>query len=113
MGETCPVVMIMNRVGIALREIISQQTRLNKIPGRKPEAFIARRDFNDIIEYCRITRGDKKDVDKQLDWWVAQAQQQGPVPLPYEGTTETRAPQRKRKRRRRRKPDSKDRVEGV
>jgi poly(A) polymerase len=113
MGETCPVVMIMNRVGIALREIISQQTRLNKIPGRKPEAFIARRDFNDIIEYCRITRGDKKDVDKQLDWWAAQAQQQGPVPLPYEGTTETRAPQRKRKRRRRRKPDSKDRVEGV
>jgi poly(A) polymerase len=113
MGETCPVVMIMNRVGIALREIISQQTRLNKIPGRKPEAFIARRDFNDIIEYCRITRGDKKDVDKQLDWWAAQAQQQGPVPLPYEGTTETQAPQRKRKRRRRRKPDSKDRVEGV
>jgi poly(A) polymerase len=108
MGETCPIVMIMNRVGNALCSIISQQTRLNKIPGRKPETFIARRDFNDIIEYCRITRGDKKDVVKQLDWWSAQAQQEGPVPLPYEGTTETEAPQRKRKRRRRRKPPAKN-----
>ncbi|MBK5274863.1 MAG: polynucleotide adenylyltransferase PcnB [Desulfuromonadales bacterium] len=104
MGETCPIVMIMNRVGIALRNIISQQTRLNKIPGRRPESFIAHHDFNDIIEYCRITRGDKKDVAKQLDWWVAQAQQQTPVSLPCELTNETKAPQRKRKRRRRLKP---------
>jgi poly(A) polymerase len=113
MGETCPTVMIMNRVGNALRDIISQQTRLNKIPGRKPEAFIARRDFNDIIEYCRITRGDKKDVAKQLEWWTAQALQESPLPLPYEGATETEAPQRKRKRRRRRKPTAKGGTEGV
>jgi poly(A) polymerase len=86
MGETCPIVMIMNRVGIALRDIICQQMRLKKIPGRKPESFIARRDFNDIIEYCRITRGDKKDVIKQLDWWAAQAQQQGLMPQPTEFT---------------------------
>ena len=82
MGETCPTVMIMNRVGNALCSIISQQTRLSKIPGRRPDSFIARKDFNDIIEYCRITRGDKKDVAKLLDWWTAQAGQQGPVPLP-------------------------------
>jgi poly(A) polymerase len=96
----------MNRVGNALCSIISQQTRLNKIPGRRPESFIARKDFNDIIEYCRITRGDKKDVAKQLDWWAAQAMLQPPVTVPAELTTETEAPQRKRKRRRRRKPKS-------
>lgn len=114
MGETCPIVMIMNRVGNALCSIISQQTRLKKIPGRKPESFIARRDFNDIIEYCRITRGDKKDVAKQLDWWTAQAQQQGPVPLPTlsKVTESDAAPQRKKRRRRRRKPNAKRRTEG-
>lgn len=105
MGETCPIVMITNRVGIALRDIISQQMRLKKIPGRRPEAFTARHDFTDIIQYCRITRGDKKDVAKQLDWWAAQAQQQGPVPVPAELTEETNAPHRKRRRRRRRKPN--------
>lgn len=114
MGEICPIIMIANRVGIALRDIICQQIRLKKIPGRRPESFIARHDFNDIIEYCRITRGDKKDVVKQLDWWAAQAKQQALVPLPSELTEETEAPQRKRKRRRRRRnPNAKSRTEGV
>jgi poly(A) polymerase len=114
MGETCPIVMIANRVGIALRNIISQQTRLKKIPGRRPESFIGRHDFNDIIEYCRITRGDKKDVAKQLDWWAAQAMQQAQVTLPSESAEETGAPQRKKKRRRRkRNSDAKSRAEGV
>jgi poly(A) polymerase len=104
MGETCPIVMIMNRVGNALCNIISQQTRLNKIPGRRPESFIARRDFNDIIEYCRITRGDKKDVAKQLDWWTAQAGQQAPLPLLPKLTENGEATQRKKRRRRRKSP---------
>ena len=103
MGETCPTVMIMNRVGTALRDIISQQTRLNRIPGRRPEAFIARRDFNDIIDYCRITRGDRKDVAKQLEWWTAQALQQPQEPLPPSPADEDTAPQRRKKRRRRRR----------
>lgn len=113
MGETCPVVTITNRVGIALRDIISQQTRLKKIPGRRPESFIARQDFNDIIQYCRITRGDQKGVAKQLDWWAAQALQQEPLPPPAELAGEGGAPQRKRKRRRRRKPKAKSTTEGV
>lgn len=113
MGETCPIVMIANRVGLALRDIISQQMRLKKIPGRKPESFIVRHDFNDIIEYGRITRGDKKDVVNQLDWWAAQAKQLVIVPLPCERTKETKAPQRKRKRRRRRNLETKSRSEGL
>jgi len=114
MGETCPTVMIMNRVGMALRDIISQQTRLNKIPGRRPEAFIARNDFTDIVEYCRITRGDNRDVIKQLEWWTDQAQQQTPEPRPLDLGEESPAPQRKKKRRRRRrKPAAQDRIEGT
>ncbi|GFE62627.1 polynucleotide adenylyltransferase PcnB [Geobacter sp. AOG2] len=113
MGETCPIVMITNRVGLALRDIIGQQTRLKKIPGRRPESFIARPDFNDIIEYCRTTCGDKKDVVTQLGWWEAQARQQAPVPLPRELTKEAGAPQRKRKRRRRRNPSAKNRADRV
>ena len=98
--------MITNRVGVALRDIIAQQTRLKQIPGRRPESFIARKDFNDIIEYCRITRGDKKDVARRLEWWRAQAEQleQEPLPPLSEPTEETGAPQRKKRRRRRRKP---------
>jgi poly(A) polymerase len=113
MGETCPIIMITNRVGLALRDIISQQMRLKKIPGRRPESFIARHDFNDIIEYCRITCGDKNDVAQQLGWWAAQARQEAPVPLPSELTEEAGAPQRKKKRRRRRNPKAKNRAEGV
>lgn len=109
LGETCPIVMIANRVGIALRDIISQQMRLKKIPGRRPESFIARHDFTDIIEYCRITRADKIDVVKQLDWWAAQATQQTTLPLASElANEEAEAPQRKKKRRRRRKANSKN-----
>jgi len=103
LGEVCPFVQITNRAGLALRDIIAQQTRLKQIPGRRPQVFIARKDFNDIIEYCRITRGGKKDVARQLEWWLAQAAQQEPVPL-SERTEETGAPQRKKRRRRRRKP---------
>jgi len=113
MGETCPIIMIANRVGIALRDIISQQSRLKKIPGRRPESFIASRDFNDIIEYCRITSGDKKEIAKQLDWWEAQAQQQAPLTLSNKRTKEPQAPQQKRKRRRRRNPDAKSKTKGI
>ncbi len=113
MGETCPIIMITNRVGLALRDIISQQMRLEKIPGRRPESFIARHDFSDIIDYCRITCGDKKDVVGQLGWWAAQASQQAPAPLPSELTEEAGAPQRKRKRRSRRNPNAKSMTERV
>jgi poly(A) polymerase len=103
MGETCPTVMIMNRVGVALRDIISQQSRLKKIPGRRPESFITRRDFNDIMQYCLITRGDKKDVVKQLDWWTDLAHKQLQEPVPSGLIEGTGAPQRKKKKRRRRR----------
>ena len=103
LGEVCPYVQIPNRVGFALRGIIAQQTRLKQIPGRKPQTFIARKDFNDIIEYCRIACGDMKDVDKRLEWWRAQAAEQDSLPQ-SELAKEIGAPQRKKKRRRRRKP---------
>ncbi|NTW98614.1 MAG: polynucleotide adenylyltransferase PcnB [Geobacteraceae bacterium] len=103
LGEVCPFVQITNRVGLALRDIMAQQLRLKQIPGRRPQAFIARKDFGDIIEYCRITRGDMKDVAGRLEWWRAQAAEQEPVLL-SERTEESGAPQRKKRRRRRRKP---------
>ena len=106
MGEVCPFVQIANRAGLALRDIIALQTRLKQIPGRKPQAFIARKDFNDIIEYCRIVHGGKKDVAGRLEWWLDQAEQQEqkPVPPQSELTEETGAQPRKKRRRRRRKP---------
>ena len=111
MGETCPTVMIMNRVGLGLRDIISQQSRLNKIPGRRPDSFIARKDFNDIIEYCRITRGDRKDVASRLEWWTAQAKQQPVLLSPPDTSEKDTATQRKKKRRRRRgKPKAQETI---
>jgi poly(A) polymerase len=103
MGETCPIIMIANRVGIALRDIISLQMRLKKIPGRRPELLIARHDFTDIIDYCRITRGNKNDVVKQLDWWMAQAAQKGRETQPSEQVDGFETTQRKKKRRHRRR----------
>ena len=114
MGETCATVMIMNRVGLSLRDIISQQVRLKKIPGRRPESFIARRDFTDIIAYGRITRGNEKDVVNQLDWWTAQALQPAPLPLPPGLSEESELPHGKKKRRRRRRnPKVKNGIEAT
>ena len=106
LGEVCPFVQIPNRAGFALRDIISQQMRLKQIPGRRPQALIARKDFSDIIAYCRITRGDRKGVAGQLEWWQAQAEQMPPEPLPpLSGRAEEGgAAPRKKRRRRRRKP---------
>ncbi|MFA7405257.1 MAG: polynucleotide adenylyltransferase PcnB [Pelobacteraceae bacterium] len=106
MGEVCPFVQITNRVGLALREIIALQARLRQIPGRRPQAFAARKDLGDIIEYCRITRGGNKDVARQLEWWLAQAEQIEPEPLPAlnKRSEEGGAPPLQKRRRRRRKP---------
>lgn len=103
LGETCPIVMIANRVGIALRDIISLQMRLKKIPGRRPELFIGRHDFTDIIDYCRVTCGNKDDVIKQLDWWLDQAARHEPVTQLPEQIDRLEIPQRKKKRRHRRR----------
>jgi poly(A) polymerase len=103
MGEVCPFVQIANRVGLALRDILALQMRLKQIPGRKPQAFIGRKDLGDIIDYCRIVQGDEKGVVGRLEWWLAQAEQQKSVPPQSGLSEEIEAPQRKRKRRRRRR----------
>ena len=103
MGETCPIVMITNRGGQSLRDILSQQHRLNKVPGRRPEAFIARPDFADIVEYCRVTRGNDADVVKRLRWWTDLAHGM-PSAMPPAGPSNDEAPRNKRRRRQRRKP---------
>ena len=113
MGETCPTVMIMNRVGQALRDIISQQQRLKKIPGRRPEAFVARHDFDDILEYCRITRSGQKEDAKMLAWWAVQERLEVPVPQPAGPAKENNLPHRKKKRLRRRKPKAKAATSGT
>ena len=106
LGEVCPFVQITKGVGFALRDIIAQQMRLKQIPGRRPQVFVARKDFNDIITYCRIAHGHKKDVAGRLEWWRVQAEQMELEPLPplSERSEETGAPPRKKRRRRRRKP---------
>jgi poly(A) polymerase len=87
--------------------------RLNKIPGRRPDALAARKDFSDIIEYCRVTRGNRNDVVKQLEWWTAQALQTLATlpPVTAEGGTTPKG--RKKRRRRRGKPQTKNMLEGT
>jgi poly(A) polymerase len=100
----------MNRVGLGLRDIISQQSRVNKIPGRRPDSFVARKDFYDIIEYSRITRGDRKDIASRLEWWTAQAKQQPVLLSPPDTSEKDTATQRKKKRRRRGKPKAQETI---
>lgn len=107
MGETCPIVMITNKVAMALRDIIGQQQRLTRMPGRKHHLFMARPDFTDILTYCQVTRGTQQEVAAQLTWWHEQAAQGMGAPLQSSQTGEDSAPhQRPRKRRRRRKAQS-------
>lgn len=69
LGELSGVVLVPNRVGIQLRDILLFQSRFKKIPGKKPLSFMARHTFNDAFAYfsflCAAT-GEDLAIRR---WW--------------------------------------------
>ena len=101
MGELAPTVLIPNKVGILIRDIIAAQTRFMKIPGRHAETFAGRPGFNDALAYLGFSCAFSGKNEKVLGWWTKLAAAT-PMPEP-DALPREPAPRRKRRRRRRKK----------
>jgi poly(A) polymerase len=103
-------VSVPQRVWLAMREILSLQVRLRKIPGKRPGAVILRSAFKDALDYlrcrCQVMEEEGKKARSVIRWWERYAEENaGPV---QEAGETRRAPRHRRRRRRNgpRKPAS-------
>jgi poly(A) polymerase len=99
MGELAPTVLVPNRVGMLVRDILAGQLRLQKIPGRHPETFAGRAGFSDALEYLRFSCDVAGKQGKILAWWEKFAAEPGLL----QSEARPAEPARRRKRRRRRR----------
>jgi poly(A) polymerase len=109
LGELAGTVLIPNRVGIQVREIISSQGRFKKVPGKRPLSFIARHSFADAFACFGFVCGVKGEGMESCRWWERFVSDNPPDGdgKPYVGqdtASEEARPKRSRRRRGRKKP---------
>ncbi|WP_243373713.1 polynucleotide adenylyltransferase PcnB [Geotalea sp. SG265] len=108
MGEVSPTVQFPNRVAILMRDILTSQYRLRKIPGRHPETFATRHGFAEALAYLRFMANVTGEDAKIVNWWEKFRLEPQPE-IQQEGEPR----QKRRRRRKRRKKPSQDHSEGV
>jgi poly(A) polymerase len=110
LGEHVPRVQIPRKVGLAVRDIIWNQTRFEKTAGKVPFYFIRRPGFADAYEYLRFTSeltGERRELRA---WWKEFLKSHPPVPAggkqekQEHGRKAHGRPERPSRRRRRRGP---------
>jgi poly(A) polymerase len=104
LGELAPTVLIPNRVGIQVRDILSSQSRFDKIPGKRPISFIARHSFPDAFAYFGLVSAATGENPESRIWWerfVIENPQHADVKPSAEKTPLSDSFQPKRSRRRR------------
>lgn len=99
--EQVPLVAVPHRVSLAVREILALQERFRRIPGKRPQAVLARPGFGDAMSYLRCRCEIEGEGREVLAWWERYAQDK--VLPPVSGEAEAPRPARTRRRRRRRK----------
>jgi poly(A) polymerase len=106
LGGQSLLVAIPHRVGVAVRDILTLQNRLRRIPGKRPEGVLARGCFRDALAYLRCRCEVTGDDRGTLAWWEHYEEQNVMPPV----ETQEKAPEagrpRRRRRRRRGKPSS-------
>lgn len=104
-GELAPTVLIPNRVGIVLRDILLYQSRFQKTPGKRPLSFVARPSFTAALEYLRFTCTASGESLTVVTWWENYVKTGHP---PAEGkpagAAEPAQTGKRRRRKRRRRP---------
>jgi poly(A) polymerase len=104
LGELSGIVLVPNRIGIQLRDILLSQSRFRKVPGKKPLSFMARHTFNDAFDYfCFVSAATGDDLGIRR-WWesfIADNPRDGAEKPPAGQALEPAAPRPKRSRRRR------------
>jgi poly(A) polymerase len=106
LGGQSLLVAIPHRVGVAVRDILSIQNRLRRIPGKRPEGVLARGCFRDALAYlrcrCEVT-GDDRGI---LAWWERYEQEHVMPPAEKQAEKPEAGRQRRRRRRKKGKPSS-------
>lgn len=99
MGEMAPTVLVPNRVGILIHDILASQHRFQKIPGRHAETFAGRAGFREALAYLRFSCDVSDEQGKIVAWWERFLQE------PHLARPEERSeePPRRHKRRRRKR----------
>ncbi len=102
--ELCRTVHIPARVGGRMRNILTMQPSLHRMPPRRPAALAARLDFADAIAYLRLGAETREENVSALKWWDAFLAGVTPAVLPLQPDGEVQPKRRRRRRRRRRRP---------
>jgi poly(A) polymerase len=102
-GELASTILIPNRIGMQLRDILLYQSRLRKTPGKRPLSFISRPSFAAALDYLRFSGTLDGESGELCRWWekFVRDNQSRPVLAPAEEDGERPAPRRRRKRKRR------------
>ncbi len=67
--EQSSLVAIPHRVGLGVRDILTLQHRLRKIPGKRPQGVLARPGYPDALEYMRLRSEVTGEDGKLVAWW--------------------------------------------
>ena len=104
LGEQAPITAIPQRIALSMREILSLQHRLGKIPGKRPQGVLGRSCFAEALAYLRCRCAVTGEGEKILAWWERYSRDNTMPPVePAAGEEEAKPPKRQRRRRRRRK----------
>lgn len=105
LGELAPTVLVPNRIGMQVRDILSSQQRFGKMPGKRPQSFLGRPGFSAALAYLRLQAEMGNGGEDIWKWWDRYSRE-NVVDRPSidTATPEGAPPTGKRRRRRRRKP---------
>lgn len=105
LGEQAPLVAVPHRIGLAMREIIALQHRLRRIPGKRPQAVLARAGFAEAIAYLRCRCSMDGEDAKVLAWWERYARDSVMPPVESSAAgSDVNKPRRRRRRRTGKRP---------
>lgn len=103
LGELAPTVLVPQRIGTAVRDILASRNRFRKIPGKRPQSFVGRPGFADWLAHLQFLSEIAAEEAKTYAWWHAYAGTAATeVPAPaLPGAEEKKSPRRRPRRRRR------------
>ncbi len=102
--ELCRTVHVPARVSGRMRNILTMQPSLHRMPPRRPAALATRLDFADAMAYLRLGAETRGENVSALKWWDAFLTGIPSDAVPSTPTGDALPKRRRRRRRRRRRP---------
>jgi len=107
------VVSIPGRASSRVRDILSLQASLHRVPARRPASIVAKSEFGEALAYLRLGAETRREHRNRLQWWDAfllQPPSVTPAEPPVDGAPAKRKRKKRRFRRRTRKTPAWQRI---